>query len=475
MLRNGMGNLLNRKIGASKVKKLQSPRSATLAGSRPIRYRWWLFALVCLLLLLNERFVEPYLLGGPPILEREELGVVLIILLAVWLLAEILYRAFIAQSQAVELLQIKHALSTQLALAADWNSVVELILGFCEAQVDVEGIVLLMRNVSSGEFEATTRSQAADNVDALASAALSSCDYGNQAVATSHAPGFFTADDAPGSLQGYCLPLTLGERTIALLYFYLATGHSLSDWEVEIFNNCAPDMAIALSAAQISEANAALLIDEARAAQRYQISRNLHDALAQKLVYLRLKLDQYAHVGPATRFAEIRPDLEQMETIANESYELVRGTVAVLYSDEAPTLLRLLRGHSSLTSARSELNVTFEETGVAQPLPAEAMQQIFYMFGEALNNIERHAVAKRVDVKLIWCDAVLRIEIADDGRGFDTAAIRDEGHYGLAFMQQRAQGLGGDIVLQSAPGAGTHLTMRLPLGDNELVQVADPS
>jgi signal transduction histidine kinase len=463
---------VSNKHDANNVKKLRAPGlPAKGIGSRLIRYRWWLFVLVCLLLLANEHFVEPYLLGGPPTLEREELGVVLIILLAVWVLAEILYRAFVAQTQAVDLLQIKHALTTELALAPDWNSLVAHILDFCESQVDVEGLVLLVRNTTAGDFEVSARARSPEDVDALSRAALASCDYSDRTTATLHDSGSLAEGDGTESLQGYCLPLSVGERTIGLLYFYLAAGHSLNDWQMEVFNNCAADMAIALSAAQVSQAHAALLIDQARATQRQQISRNLHDTLAQKLVYLRLKLDQYAHVGGETQLGTIRCDLEQMQTVANESYELVRGTLALLYHDEAPSLHSLLKEHSSLTIARTQLSVIFDEVGEPQPLRAEAIQQIFYIFGEALNNVERHAAAKQVNVGLVWCDTELTITIADDGRGFKTAATEDEGHYGLTFMRERAKALGGDIIVQSTPGEGTHLTMRLPLGDNELVQV----
>lgn len=458
---------MNTEIDVVSTKGFQPSRSSSVwLGSRLVRFRWWLFAFLCLAVGIFEFFVAPLFLSDPKAFELEQLAVFFIVLLATWSLAEILYRAVVARSQAVELLEIKHDLNVRLALAPDWKSLTEMILGFCAAQVVLEGAALLLKDSASGNFEVVARSESEDDSVRRHEAALppGGCvdDLAGKLYELSFPPE--TAEELP--FHGYCLPLTLGERVIAKLNLYLPARKSLNERQTEIFNSCSADLATALGAAQLSQANAELLIEQAGSAQRRRFARDLHDTLGQKLVYLRLKLDQYANSNGAIRLSDIHKDLVQMQLVANESYELVRGTLAVLDNDEAPALLRLLMGHSRLAIERTRLKFTFEELGQPQTLPFETMQQIFYMFGEALSNIERHAAANKVDVKLIWSETELTIRVSDDGRGFDTAVGPAEGHYGLRFMRERAEAVGADIDLHSAPGGGTCLTIQLPVGDN---------
>jgi signal transduction histidine kinase len=97
--------------------------------------------------------------------------------------------------------------------------------------------------------------------------------------------------------------------------------------------------------------------------------------------------------------------------------------------------------------------------------PADA-SQLLRIVDEALANATRHGAANVVHVTLDTdTDArVLALAIADDGAGFDAAALQHAGddHYGLRFMRQRAEGLGGSLEISSAPGSGTTLIVRVP-------------
>ena len=90
---------------------------------------------------------------------------------------------------------------------------------------------------------------------------------------------------------------------------------------------------------------------------------------------------------------------------------------------------------------------------------------------EALNNVARHAVGARdVSIVIETIADVLHLTIEDDGCGFDAEArlsdraLRDGGHFGLAGMRERAELLGGEIKVQSSPGAGTTVFGRIPVG-----------
>jgi signal transduction histidine kinase len=90
------------------------------------------------------------------------------------------------------------------------------------------------------------------------------------------------------------------------------------------------------------------------------------------------------------------------------------------------------------------------------------MRQLFYIFREALTNVEKHARASRVAVQIGWEEKHLNMTIADDGRGFDPLSMPSGSHYGLKFMRERAELLNGSLNVHSVVGTGTKLEARVP-------------
>jgi signal transduction histidine kinase len=96
------------------------------------------------------------------------------------------------------------------------------------------------------------------------------------------------------------------------------------------------------------------------------------------------------------------------------------------------------------------------------------------MCQEAVNNVARHAQAESVLIQLGVERGELRIEIEDDGRGFDAGAPRPENdrpHWGLLGIQERAELLGGTVKFDSSPGRGTRVEIRVPLPEDAIVSV----
>jgi signal transduction histidine kinase len=86
---------------------------------------------------------------------------------------------------------------------------------------------------------------------------------------------------------------------------------------------------------------------------------------------------------------------------------------------------------------------------------------VFLIFKESVNNIVKHSACSEVVVTMAIEGALLRLELHDNGRGFDPRAP-SEGH-GLASLHNRAQALGGSLVVVSAPGAGASIALDLPI------------
>ena len=89
-------------------------------------------------------------------------------------------------------------------------------------------------------------------------------------------------------------------------------------------------------------------------------------------------------------------------------------------------------------------------------------RQLFYIFREALKNIEKYANVSQAVGEFIWVEDSLTFVISDLGRGFDPDAVQAGDHYGLKFMRERAELLYGPFSVQSAAGQGTKITVSVP-------------
>jgi signal transduction histidine kinase len=92
------------------------------------------------------------------------------------------------------------------------------------------------------------------------------------------------------------------------------------------------------------------------------------------------------------------------------------------------------------------------------------------MVREGLSNAARHAHASLATVRLHLDDADVVVTVGDDGVGFDVNAVTDSGHLGLANLRDRASRMGGSATVESAPGAGTRVIIRLPPRDGGSAQ-----
>ncbi|WP_310727168.1 sensor histidine kinase [Streptomyces sp. N2A] len=108
------------------------------------------------------------------------------------------------------------------------------------------------------------------------------------------------------------------------------------------------------------------------------------------------------------------------------------------------------------------LSVRFHQDGTPVPLPDRVQSALLRIAQGALANVREHAAARTVTLTLSYLDDQVVLDIADDGRGFTTAATQGRGH-GLPAMHARMRQLGGTLTIESAPGEGTVLSAAVPL------------
>jgi signal transduction histidine kinase len=153
-----------------------------------------------------------------------------------------------------------------------------------------------------------------------------------------------------------------------------------------------------------------------------------------------------------------------VDRMIRQARDIARGLRPPLL-DEAG-LVPALEDHLKALAKRSDVRIDFEaDPGVANA-PKGLNTAVFRVIQEAVNNALRHAHASTIRVVLRDEPDALRVEIEDDGVGFDTEVverrIRRGEHLGLLGMTERVRGAGGTINLDSAPGGGSRIAVRIP-------------
>ncbi len=206
---------------------------------------------------------------------------------------------------------------------------------------------------------------------------------------------------------------------------------------------------------------------QAQERERARLGREIHDDLGQRLVSLQRRIDGLArlHDGPGAsirrvevEFAEARVQLEElMTTVRSLSHSLHPAHLRQV------GLANSLRGLCRETSQFSEIDVVLEARTVPAKLDDEVVLALYRVAQEAVNNANKHAEARNVQVELLPLDGGLVLRVTDDGRGFDPDKADRRAGLGLLGMRERVRALGGWVEVRSAIGRGTVVEARVPL------------
>jgi signal transduction histidine kinase len=218
----------------------------------------------------------------------------------------------------------------------------------------------------------------------------------------------------------------------------------------------------------------ALSRERGAAEERERLARDIHDTLAQSLaglVILAERGGRQSREGAADAAAATMSTVEQVARDAlAEARALVARTAAV--PDEAALGAAIERlAERFRAQAGAAIDVTIEPT--AEALDRDRQVVLLRCVQEGLSNVARHAQATIVTVTVRGGDAVATLEITDDGRGFDPAETR--AGFGIDGMGDRVALAGGALEVDSAPGAGTTVRVRLPFDAPPAAPRADDS
>lgn len=213
-----------------------------------------------------------------------------------------------------------------------------------------------------------------------------------------------------------------------------------------------------LAARHAAEADFALLT-----AERTRLARELHDTLEQTLASVALQLDA------ARGFFQEQP-AESERLLVNATEQLresqleVRRSVWNLRSVklEEATLGEALRQLGKALAETHGPEVAVRCEGEPAHIPPGVASHLFRIAQEGVTNALKHARARKVEIGLAFTPEAVELRVTDDGCGFDPAAAQDNGHFGLRGLRERARALGAELALDSQPGQGTRVRLRVP-------------
>ena len=200
--------------------------------------------------------------------------------------------------------------------------------------------------------------------------------------------------------------------------------------------------------------------------ERNLLAQELHDSIAQSLAFLNLQAQMLDGALRRNDLPAASAGLGQMREGIQESYDDVRELLVHFrtqfgQSDVETAVRRLLDRFGSDTG----IETAFRQAGTGVALSPEIQIQALHIVQECLSNARKHSGAKKVAVELDR-GPVYVFRVLDDGCGFE-ATEEKQGHVGLAIMRERAQRIGGRVAVESQPGAGTRITLTVPMMQEE--------
>ncbi|MEA2439547.1 MAG: two-component system, NarL family, sensor histidine kinase UhpB [Thermoleophilaceae bacterium] len=203
------------------------------------------------------------------------------------------------------------------------------------------------------------------------------------------------------------------------------------------------------------------LVLRAQEEERRRLARDLHDEVNQALTAILLRLEALSQAAPPELSSELDELKRLVNQAMNELLQLARQLRPTALDDHGllPAMASQVRRFAAQTGIKADLNATGSENAKLQPDEEIAVYRIAQ---EALANIARHAAASQVEIGLRTDRDGVQLTVRDDGRGFVPGAPADGGGLGLGGMAERARLVGGELTIESRPGSGTELCLRVP-------------
>ena len=254
------------------------------------------------------------------------------------------------------------------------------------------------------------------------------------------------------------VPIRLQQRLLGEFNLFFRRPVLLRADETELLDALASHLASALESLRA----AALAREAAVAEERAMLARELHDSIAQSLVFLKIQLQLLRTASEKGHAEQVGKALDELDLGLRESIGDVRELLVHFRTrtntdDIGQALQETLQKFQHQTGLLTQLKVH----GEGLPLPPDVQVQVLHVLQEALSNVRKHAGASKVDLD-VFKGLHWRFVVRDDGVGFDMSRNLGQSHVGMKIMRERAGGIGAQVDIVSRHGGGTKVTLTLP-------------
>ena len=259
------------------------------------------------------------------------------------------------------------------------------------------------------------------------------------------------------------------KQRIGVFNLYFLRQRVISGAEANLLETLGQHLGVAVENQRLRSREKELAVSE----ERNLLAQELHDSIAQGLAFLNIQVQLLQDSLRKGRADEAMQTAGQLREGVQESYDHVRELLVhfrtcMHQTDLDSAIVATLEKFEVQTGITTE----FAREGSSAPLEPGDEVQVMHIVQEALSNIRKHARASRVQVKLRRSRRAVEVEVADDGRGFDPVNepnVLSERHVGLKIMRERAQRIGGECRITSAPGQGARVRLVVPKKQGEVV------
>jgi len=204
---------------------------------------------------------------------------------------------------------------------------------------------------------------------------------------------------------------------------------------------------------------------EAIIEERRRIAREIHDGIAQSLSYLNLKTKSVSDLLTSKDTVQALTELNDIRQVVQDTYEDIRESIDQLSTEiRSVSVLSALGNYVNEFSNNNGIPVEFNVSKPFMQLSPVVELQMLRIAQEALTNVRRHAMASAVELTLSNSGDEVEMIVKDDGKGFKLEELEKHtpGYHGLTIIKERAEGLGGHVLITTAPGQGTEVKINLP-------------
>lgn len=197
--------------------------------------------------------------------------------------------------------------------------------------------------------------------------------------------------------------------------------------------------------------------------ERHRIARELHDTVEQELTGVSMQLGNLSSVIDENNERAMTP-LTLARSMLKHCRDETRASIGDLRDPQLldRTLPEAIQEALSDLDENDGHEIRFSTGGRLRPLQATTEQHLLRMARESALNAIEHAVATQIQVYLCYADDALKLDISDNGEGFDTAKNPPKGHFGIIGMRERANKIRADLSIESNPDNGTTIRIRMP-------------